>query len=123
VLRFHGVPRPLDVQRLANPVQGTAPDTIEAVLRAAGLPVVSGSMRGGDLEHFTRCGRPVICPLSLSGGHWVVIAEANRNYVTFHDPLVGSRWMWTDDFADVWTDTTRNGHTFARWGIAAGPPL
>jgi hypothetical protein len=65
------------VDRYANPVQGMAPDTLAAVLRSLGLRVLAGQMVGGiaDLQHFTRLGCPVACPITESaGGHWVVVA-------------------------------------------------
>jgi ABC-type bacteriocin/lantibiotic exporter with double-glycine peptidase domain len=121
VLRFHGVAPPLNFSALANPVQGTAPDTIEAVLRAAGLPVVSGTMDLGDLAYNVSRKRPVICPVSLHGGHWVVVGEIGHYTIAYHDPLDGLQSMQIVQWLPQWTDFTRNGHAFTRWGIAVGP--
>lgn len=106
--------------RLANPVQGMAPDTVEAALRLAGLPVLSGTMTVDDLRHLTRAGRPVLCPVSLHGGHWVAVRGVERGRVHFHCPLDGRLALPAAEWVAAWRDTSRAGHEFDRFGIAAG---
>jgi ABC-type bacteriocin/lantibiotic exporter with double-glycine peptidase domain len=107
--------------RLANPAQGMAPDTVEAVLRSIGLAVLSGTMAAADLRHLTRTGRPVLCPTGLYGGHWVVVAGVARGRVHYHDPAAGPARLGLAAWDAAWGDTSRSGQAFARWGIACGP--
>lgn len=105
---------------LANPVQGMAPDTLEAVLRSVGVRVISGTMCVDDLKHFTRGGRPVICPTDIEGGHWVIVAGVGRGRVHYHDPDAGMQSVAESKWRSLWCGSTRFGHAFDRWGIAAG---
>lgn len=119
VRRFYGIrERAAD---LANPIQGTAPDTLAAVLRSLGLNVLAGQMLGGvaDLQHFTRLGYPVVCCVTLNGaGHWVVVAGVARGRVHFHDPLAGPRKLPLSEWLDCWRDTSaETAQPFRSWGI------
>jgi hypothetical protein len=61
VWEFFGLPR----RRVpASQIDGTDPRTIEAALRQAGLPVLSGEMSLSDLSHFARTRRPTIVLLN-----------------------------------------------------------
>lgn len=109
-------------EKLANPVQGMDPATVEAILRASGFDVLSGTMTIRDLKHLTDNGRPVICPIDMYGGHWVVVAGVARLKVTFMDsalprdkpnPCVLSANAW----AARWQDKNWLGHSYNRWGI------
>lgn len=108
---------------LANPVQGLAPDTLAAVLRSLGLRVLAGQMLGGvaDLQHFTKLGCPVVCPVTArAGGHWVVVAGVARRKVYYHDPTHGPRSVPLADWLDGWRDTSAESlQAFDRWGIVA----
>lgn len=119
VAQFHGL-RVRGPARLANAVQGMSPDTVEAVLRALGLPVLSGTMAVADLRHLTRTGRPVLCPVARAGGHWVVVRGVARGKVHFHDPAAGPGAEREADWLAGWRDVARSGAEFARWGIGAG---
>lgn len=120
VFRYHGLTGA--VRRLANPVQGMAPDTLEAVLRSVGLAVLSGEMTAADLRHLTATGRPVLCPIQHDGvGHWVVAAGVARGKVHYHDPLAGPRSLRLAEWADRWTDTGRHGTAFVRFGVCGWP--
>lgn len=103
--------------RLANPIQGMAPDAVEAVLRSLGLSVLSGTMTVGDLRHLTATGRPVLCPVALAGGHWVVVRGVARGSVHFHCPTTGPSKMREAEWLVDWRDNSRSGHWFDRWGI------
>ena len=117
VARFYGV-RERGPVRLANPVQGMSPDTVEAWLRAVGFGVLSGTMRVADLAHLTRTGRPVLCPITgAGGGHWVVVRGVTRTRVHFHCPTNGARWWPHALWVSAWLDSSRTGQAFARWGI------
>jgi predicted double-glycine peptidase len=111
------------VDRYANPVQGMAPDTLAAVLRSLGLRVLAGQMVGGiaDLQHFTRLGRPVACPITASaGGHWVVVAGVWRLRVYCQDPLRGQVSYPVSEWLDRWRDVSAETlQPFDRWGIVA----
>jgi hypothetical protein len=43
-------------------------------------------------------------------------------FVVYHCPLDGLQELTAATWDAVWTDFTRNGHAFTRWGIAVGPP-
>ena len=119
VLRFHGSRARWD-RTLANPVQGMAPDMIEAVLRSLGFELITGPMMVADLKYFTRSWRPVVCPCSDWGGHWVVVRGVERGRVHFHCPLRGAVSAGEMEWRERWADQSRNGVTFDRWGIAVG---
>lgn len=102
--------------KLANAVHGMAPDTVEAVLRALGLSVLSGEMTVADLRHLTREGRPVLCPVAVRGGHWVVVRGVERGRVHVHCPIEGPAAWRLADWEAGWADSTR-GREFVRWGI------
>lgn len=107
LLSFHGRRVPRWVYRLANPVRGMQPETVEAVLYATfGRPPLIGSMSTEDLRHLTRTGRPVLCPVVFGeGGHWVCVYGVARGRVHFHCPTGGPdsltvrQWLarWRDD--------------------------
>jgi hypothetical protein len=109
--------------RLSNPVQGIAPDTVAAVLRAAGCVVLAGPMPGtvGDLKHFTASGCPVLCPVANHGGHWVVVRGVQRGRVYYHCPLDGPLSRPGGEWLAHWHDTSaEGGHAFACWGVVVG---
>jgi ABC-type bacteriocin/lantibiotic exporter with double-glycine peptidase domain len=120
VLRLYDKRPPHAVDALANPVQGLAPDTVEAVFRAAGLPVLAGNLTLDDLRHFTRLGRPVVCPTAIDGGHWVAVAGVGRSRVHYHDPLRGPRSMAFPQWLESWRGSTRYGHHYDAFGIVVG---
>jgi predicted double-glycine peptidase len=109
---------------LSNPVQGTAPDTVAAVLRSLDLRVLAGQMIGGvaDLQHFTKLGCPVVCPITArAGGHWVVVAGVARKKVYFQDPETGPGALAIADWLDGWRDTSAETlQAFDRWGVVVG---
>lgn len=120
LLSFHGRRWPA-VWSLPNPVQGLAPDTVEAVLRAAGLSVASGSMRLADLRHYADSDRPVMCPVALHGGHWVIVRGVSARRVYYHCPTAGPTWVGARDWREVWHDTSRGGTSYPSYGIVASP--
>lgn len=121
IARFHGL-RARGPAKLANAVQGMAPDTVAAVLRSLGLRVLAGPLVGGiaDLQHYTRAGLPVLCPITAdAGGHWVAVRGVERRRVHYHCPTNGPRTMGLQTWLDGWRDTSASGHDFDRWGIVA----
>ncbi len=117
VLSFLGTRGKSDV---ASAVDGTHPSAIEAALRRAGLSVQSGTMTVSDLQHHTRQGRPVLCPIASYGGHWVVIRGVGRGFVYYQCPVSGREQKRLQEWIDLWRDSTRAAHDFDTWGIAAG---
>lgn len=106
--------------KLANAIQGLAPDTVAAVLRASGATVLAGPMVSGieALRHFTAAGCPVLCPIAERGGHWVVVRGVGRGRVHFHCPIDGPDSRRAAEWLDVWHDSaSETGHGFARWGV------
>lgn len=108
---------------LSNAVQGMAPDTLAAVLRAMGLRVMSCQMLGevADLQHYTRLGMPVCCPVTVSaGGHWVVVRGVARRKVWYQCPTYGPSSLPLSSWLDCWRDTSAETmQVFHRWGIVA----
>lgn len=121
VTDLFGLPRPPD---LSNAVDGTSPDTAEAVLRRAGLRVLAGHMTVSDLKHLTDRGAPVLCPVVLpdQGGHWVVVRGVARRVVYYHDPEFGPRSLGVAKWLSAWDAETRAGRAYNGWGIAAWGP-
>lgn len=116
VLLFLGLPR-YGPATLANPVDGMPPATVESVLRSVGLKVLSGQMTLADLKHITSSGRPVVCPVALHSGHWVVVAGVERMRVYFQCPVDGPRAVPAKEWSALWSDRSRT-HEYAAWGIA-----
>lgn len=105
-----------DTRRLlTNPIDGTDPRAIEALLRQAGHCVVAGEMTLEDLRHFTRSRRPVI---AVVNGHYVVVAGVERLKVGYHDPLSGFMRCKMGDFLGWWKEADRLGVTYNQFGIA-----
>ncbi len=117
VIRFMGIRTCVSVLTMANAVQGVGPETCESLLRRAGLSVLSGAMTVDDLRHLTKSGRPVLCPTSILGGHWVVVAGVARGKVHFHDPVSGPSTLKIAEWDEKWHDESRSGHAFRKWGI------
>lgn len=118
---FYG-PRRRTPVKLANRIDGMSPDTVSAVLRALGFRVLAGPMVGGlaDLQHYTRAGLPVLCPITVdAGGHWVVVRGVERGRVYLHDPTHGPRSVRAQAWLGGWRDTSASGHEFDQWGIVA----
>lgn len=120
VMALLGLKGELTGDSIASAVDGMSPDGVERVFRWYRVPVVAGTMQVRDLKHYTATGRPVVCPVSLYGGHWIVVVGVERNWVHYHDPLRGPDRRRVEVFRGLWTDMTRAGHTFDNWGIAVG---
>lgn len=117
VLRFHGVRPSPWVRKLANPVQGMAPDTIEAVLWESLGCVAGGVMMVDDLRHFAGSSRPVLCPVTIDGfGHWVVVRGVCRGRVYFQCPLSGPQVIGSRHWSMAWHDSTP-GSVYRSYGI------
>lgn len=102
-------------------VDGTDPRVLEALFRAAGLPVVSGEMTVEDLRHHARQGRPVVCLVSRNGtGHYIVSKGVRYRRVHAMCPADGSVDFGVDDFEQCWRDVCRDGTVMTNWGIAVG---
>lgn len=114
--------RSLSHVALSDAVDGLHPSNLEAGLRRAGLAVQSGTMTVADLQHHTRAGRPVLCPIAHHGGHWVVVRGVARGKVYYQCPTAGRLSLSLAQWVDAWRDSTRAAHDFDRWGIAAGAP-
>lgn len=105
-------------RKLSTPYDGMHPSTAEALLRKAGLSVVSGTMDIDDLRYHVRRGRPVLCPIDAYGGHWVVVFSVGPRSITYHCPLEGREKIAHRQWLSMWEDSTRVGHPFRHWGIA-----
>lgn len=114
--------RPLRLPDLSNPVQGTCPSTLEAIVRSLGLPAVSGNMRTDDLRHFTDLGRPVLCPIADHGGHWVVVVGTSGRAATvyYFDPSKGAASRRRSAWEAAWRDTDSKGTAYVNWGLVVG---
>ncbi len=121
VFRMFGLPASATALAIASEQDGTHPSTLEGILRRGRLLVQSGSMTVADLAFHTRLGRPVLCPVDLYGGHWLTVLGVTRTRVHYWCPADGPGWTprarWEDN--DFWRDSTRSGHAFDKWGIAA----
>lgn len=105
-----------DLRRLlTNPMDGTDPRAIEALLRQAGHRVISGEMGLDDLRHFTTSGRPVIACVR---DHYVTVAGIRGRHVHYQDPSAGPVKATCADFAGWWVEADRLGVTYNQFGIA-----
>lgn len=119
VCRYYGR-RARGPVKLANPIQGMSPDTVEAVFRSLGFTVLAGRMTVDDLAHLTKTGRPVLCCVTIdTGGHWVVVRGVTRSRVHYHCPLRGPRSTFITDWESNWHDRTTSGHVYDRYGLCA----
>jgi hypothetical protein len=105
-----------------NPIDGMSPDTLENALWNSGLALQAGSMDLDDLKYHTRRGRPVVCCVQHpdGDGHWVVVAGVAYGFVKYQCPASGPQKVPAAVFATRWTDQTRRGALYSRWGIAVG---
>jgi ABC-type bacteriocin/lantibiotic exporter with double-glycine peptidase domain len=122
VLQYHGLAPARWLTRLANPVQGMSPDTIEAVLWDALGHVASGTMSVPDLKHFCNTRRPVLCPVTFADGlgHWVVVRGVVRGAVYYHCPTDGPEKMSVAKWEGIWHDSTP-GSEYRTFGIMGWP--
>jgi hypothetical protein len=106
----------------STPLDGTSPDTIEALLWQSGLSLQSGSMDIADLKYHTGRGRPVVCCVTEAGavGHWVCVSGVQYRTVFYQCPDDGPSREPIASFEGRWTDQTRRGVSYVRWGIAVG---
>ncbi len=106
-----------------NPIDGMSPDTLENALWNSGLRVQAGSMDLDTLRFHTRRGWPVVCCVTHDSGegHWVVVSGVARGSVAYQCPTDGAMKKPAAEFLARWTDQTRRGMQYARWGIACGP--
>jgi ABC-type bacteriocin/lantibiotic exporter with double-glycine peptidase domain len=120
VLAFHGR-RGVECFQV-DPLDGIDPGALERAYRSLGLPVIAGNFDLDSLRHFTRAGWPVQVAIQSGGdGHWVVVKGVSRNRVHVMDPEKDGRQFYTSgEFLDLWSDGTRHGASFVRWGLAVG---
>lgn len=121
VWEFFGLPR----RRVpASQIDGTDPRTIEAALRQAGLPVLSGEMALSDLSHFARTSRPVIVLAKSTStpetGHYMVCRGQRDRRLHFQCPTRGPVVEMPSRFERRWHDVDRLGTRYSRWGIVVG---
>jgi ABC-type bacteriocin/lantibiotic exporter with double-glycine peptidase domain len=106
---------------LSNEIQGLSPDTLAAVLRAMGCRVRAGEMLGdiADLQHYTKLGMPVCCPITVAaGGHWVVVRGVARRKVWYQCPTWGPSSLPLASWLDCWRDVSAESlASFDRWGV------
>ncbi len=122
VLKFHRRKVPdLAAAGWPSPIDGTDPRVVEAILRNAGLGVVSGELHESMLAFHVRQGRPVACLIQHNGcGHWVVVVDvAYRRPVQLNCPAEGRRKVRLADFLASWVDVCRDGTRYHQWGVVA----
>ena len=95
-----------------------APETVEAVLRGAGFRLLGGTMTVRDLRHLCNSSRPVLCPVSLHGGHWVVVRGVEGLRVFVQDPLTGPAEYSARAFSAIWSADSSHGHAYRDYGLA-----
>lgn len=87
-----------------------------------------------DLQQFTGGDWPVICAVQdWGGGHWLVVVDANDDYITVldpsKDPVKGSleqdgfKIITAERFLAAWHDKDTDGNELIRFGIAVGPKI
>lgn len=105
--------------KLANHVQGMAPDTVEAVFRSLGFKLLSGTMTTRDLRSLA-LDRPVMCCINAeTGGHWVTIRGVTRARVHFQCPVLGPTTLSIEHWEGIWHDRTSSGHHYDHYGLCA----
>jgi ABC-type bacteriocin/lantibiotic exporter with double-glycine peptidase domain len=118
VLRSYGISdRGLGLESCEQ--NGTHPASIHAALRDAGLQVFSGEI-GDMLQAISRLA-PIITPISLHGGHYVVVAGVRRGKVHFQDPLDGPSELKLAEWEAIWKDVDIFGTRYKRFGIVGQP--
>lgn len=116
VLSFHNIAASF---RLATKQQGADPVSIESKLRQLGMNVVAGELSIGDLSHYCKSGRPVICLVHWPDGddsHYVTVKGVSKGYVYFQDPESGPSKCKISEFQSAWEAIGRIG-TYRNWGI------
>lgn len=119
---FHGITPARWLKHLPNPVQGTSPDTVEAVLWSTLGNVCRGTMDSELLRYWTRRGLPVLAPIThpVHGGHWVCVSGVSRGRVHFHCPIDGASTMRLSDWNAAWLDNSC-GSPYIRFGLTGWP--
>ena len=109
---------------LSNPVNGTDPATLEAIIRRdANWHVVSGSAFIDDLRHYCESWRPPICLMTFPGdedSHYVCVGGVWRNRVYYQCSTEGWCAMPVGEFEAAWHAVGRYAQ-FERWMLAAWP--
>lgn len=118
VLQYHGLPAARWLKKLSNPIQGMAPDTIEAVLWEAFGRVTRGTMTVADLRHFANTRRPVLCPVTFEDGegHWVVVRGVAYGQIHYHCPQDGPDSVSVNTWNAIWHDSTP-GSVYQAFGV------
>jgi ABC-type bacteriocin/lantibiotic exporter with double-glycine peptidase domain len=105
---------------LCNPIQGLAPETLDASLRAAGFLVHSGSFNVQQLKSHTRIGYPVACLVQFEQtGHWVLVSGVERGKVHFNCPIRGKVSQPVSEWNKNWRDIHWLGCEYRNWGTCA----
>jgi ABC-type bacteriocin/lantibiotic exporter with double-glycine peptidase domain len=114
---------------LSNPIHGTDPSTLEAIIRNdRQWTVISGEMFLNDLRHFCETLRPVICTITrtfddgIDYGHYVAVAGVWRNRVYFQDPTYGPEVWSAEKWMSSWHDMGKYAK-FRHWGLVACPKI
>jgi len=123
VYQFHHG-RNARIQDLSNPVAGTDPSTLEAVIRHdASWCVHSGESMLVDLQHYAATWRPAICLMTFPGeldSHYVTVGGVWRGRVYFQDPNSGWSIMKVEEFEACWRGLGRYAE-YERWSLIAWP--
>jgi ABC-type bacteriocin/lantibiotic exporter with double-glycine peptidase domain len=118
LFRFHGVRFPAAYRELSSPEVGMAPETVEAVLRAA-FPNVVVARGTVELLRGLTAYTPVLCHAVVGGvDHWVVVRGVARGRVYVHCPARGRGAYPAGEWAAMWADTA--GH-YPRYAAAGWP--
>lgn len=118
---YAGLQFPEEFKSLANPVRGTSPETLEAILRSGFGGVAWGNgWTLKDLDLHLSLDRPVICLVSTEtpNDHWVVVRGISGGRVHLQDPDRGRRSLGYAKWLKSWYGPAENdapGYALTAW--------
>lgn len=120
VLKFFGKDE-LECTLPVDRLHGTDPGQMETWLRGR-LPILAGTCPVDVLRHSTEHSRPVVCLVSLYGGHWIVVRGVSRAWVHYQDPYCGRKKLRIPEFNEIYHDVSRFGFPLKEWGLICYGP-
>lgn len=120
LLKFWG--RAPKIFSMSHELDGTHPATVVAILRTAGLKVLSGEANIEIVKALTKAGFPVIVLIQYDGdGHYVIVGDVKRGKVEYQCPINGPSKETIEKFEKEWHDVDMWGAHYRRFIIVGFP--